>query len=57
MTVPQIVEKIVQVKSEEVQIKEVTRTVEKAVIHERIKEVEKIVPYITEKIVEVPTFR
>ena len=54
---PQILEKIVQVRSEEVHIKEVTRTVEKVVIQERIKEVEKIVPYITEKIIEVPTYK
>jgi hypothetical protein len=49
----QEVEKIVQVRSEEVRIEEVVTVVEKPVFHEVLKEIEKIVPYISESIKEV----
>lgn len=38
-------------------VKELTRVEEKIVISERIREVEKIVPYITEKVTAVETIR
>lgn len=34
-------------------VKEITKIEERPIIHETIKEVEKIVPYITEKLTEV----
>jgi hypothetical protein len=49
----QEVEKIVQVRAEEVRIEEVVTVVEKPVIQEVLREIEKITPYISETIKEV----
>lgn len=49
----QEIEKVIQVRIEEVRIQEVVQIVEKPIVRQVIKEVEKIVPYINEVIKEV----
>ena len=55
MQVVQEIENIVQVKVEDVRIEEIYGTVEKPVVREVLKEVEKITPYYNEVIKEVQT--
>jgi hypothetical protein len=49
----QEIEKIVQIRNEEVRIEEIERVIEKPVYVEVLKEIEKIVPYIEQSIIEV----
>ena len=46
-------EKIVPVKQEQIKVIEVEKHIDNVVIQERVKEVEKVVPYIQDRIVEV----
>ena len=46
-------EKIVPIKQEQIKVIEVEKLVDNIIIQERVKEVEKIVPYIQDRIVEI----
>lgn len=46
--VPQVIEKIVTVKEQEIIVQEIEKIIEKVVVDTKIKEVEKIVPYVEE---------
>lgn len=53
--VPQVVEKIVTVRDEVAVVHEIEKIIERIVVDQKIKEVERIVPYIQEVIKEIPT--
>jgi transcriptional/translational regulatory protein YebC/TACO1 len=55
--VDKIMEKIIQVRTVDTEVIEVERRVDNVIIEERIKEVERIVPYMQDRIVEIQTYR
>lgn len=43
---PQIIEKIITVKEQDIVVKEIEKLVEKIVVDTQVKEIERVVPYI-----------